>query len=167
MVINDKSHHAPLLSPVRHSQLEIVENAVSVNGHIVVGTPKMHEQRSVVYPEFLDEAVAAACKGKKPEALLWGDGVNHLRPGNAVSGWFAYAVKRAQTKDGEFPRVTPHDLRHTSASLAISAGANVKALQRMLGHASAAMTLDRYADLFEDDLDTVATTLHRARTEQG
>ena len=50
-----------------------------------------------------------------------------------------------------FPRVTPHDLRHTAASLAISAGANVKAVQRMLGHASAAMTLDTYADLFDDD----------------
>ncbi|MFJ2977664.1 tyrosine-type recombinase/integrase [Curtobacterium sp. NPDC087082] len=39
------------------------------------------------------------------------------------------------------PIVTPHDLRHTAASLAISAGANVKAVQRMLGHSSAAMTL--------------------------
>jgi integrase len=38
------------------------------------------------------------------------------------------------------PRLTPHDLRHTAASLAISWGANVKAVQRMLGHASAAMT---------------------------
>jgi integrase len=50
--------------------------------------------------------------------------------------------------------------------LAISAGANVKALQRMLGHASAAMTLDRYADLFEDDLDAVALALDAARREQ-
>jgi shikimate kinase len=43
--------------------------------------------------------------------------------------------------------------------LAISAGANVKAVQRMLGHASAAMTLDVYADLFDDDLESVATAL--------
>jgi integrase len=41
-----------------------------------------------------------------------------------------------------FPRVTPHDLRHTAASLAVSAGANVKAVQKMLGHKSAVMTLD-------------------------
>jgi site-specific recombinase XerD len=33
-------------------------------------------------------------------------------------------------------------LRHAGASLAVSAGANVKAVQKMLGHASAAMTLD-------------------------
>nr|WP_234817875.1 tyrosine-type recombinase/integrase [Mycolicibacterium sphagni] len=36
--------------------------------------------------------------------------------------------------------LTPHGLRHSCASLAISAGANVKVVQRMLGHASAAMT---------------------------
>jgi hypothetical protein len=43
--------------------------------------------------------------------------------------------------------------RHTAASLAVQAVANVEAVQRMLGHASAAMTLDVYADLFDDDLD--------------
>lgn len=47
----------------------------------------------------------------------------------------------------------------------ISAGANVKVVQRMLGHASAAMTLDTYADLFDNDLDDVATALDRARGE--
>ena len=54
---------------------------------------------------------------------------------------------------------TSHELRHTAASLAVSAGANVKAVQRMLGHASAAMTLDLYADLFDDDLEAVAERL--------
>ena len=44
----------------------------------------------------------------------------------------------------------------------MAAGANVKAVQRMLGHASAAMTLDVYADLFEDDLDHVADRLDQA-----
>ncbi|WP_308159605.1 MULTISPECIES: tyrosine-type recombinase/integrase [Micromonospora] len=58
--------------------------------------------------------------------------------------------------------LTPHELRHTAVSLAVAEGASVKAVQRMLGHASAAMTLDVYADLFEDDLDQVADRLDRA-----
>jgi Phage integrase family len=58
--------------------------------------------------------------------------------------------------------LTPHELRHTAASLAIAAGANVKAVQLMLGHASAAMTLDISAGLFADDLDAVADRLDRA-----
>jgi integrase len=57
------------------------------------------------------------------------------------------------------PGLTPHELRHTCASLAVSAGANVKALQRMLGHASAKEALDTYADLFDSDLDSVAVAL--------
>lgn len=37
-----------------------------------------------------------------------------------------------------------------AASLAISSGASIKAVQRMLGHASAKMTLDVYGSLFEE-----------------
>jgi integrase len=55
----------------------------------------------------------------------------------------------------------------TAASLAVSAGANVKAVQKMLRHASAAMTLDIYADLFDDDVEAVATALHKARTQEN
>jgi hypothetical protein len=58
-----------------------------------------------------------------------------------------------------FTGLRPHDLRHTAASLAIQSGANVKVVQQMLGHASAAMTLDVYAGLFGDDLDSVAERL--------
>ena len=49
-----------------------------------------------------------------------------------------------------------HDLRHTAASLAIASGADVKAVQRMLGHASATMTLDLYGHLWDRGLDDVA-----------
>lgn len=58
--------------------------------------------------------------------------------------------------------LVPHGLRHTTASLAISAGANVKVVQRMLGHATAAMTLDRYGHLLDDDLSGVVAALGAA-----
>lgn len=38
----------------------------------------------------------------------------------------------------------------------------MKAVQRMLGHAKASMTLDIYADLFDEDLDEVADRLNDA-----
>jgi integrase len=57
---------------------------------------------------------------------------------------------------------TLHDLRHTCASLAISAGANVKVVQKLLGHKTAVLTLDRYGHLFPDDLDAVATAFDAA-----
>ena len=55
--------------------------------------------------------------------------------------------------------LVPHDLRHTAASLAISAGASLKAVQQMLGHASAQITLDRYSHLYEDDLEDLADSM--------
>ena len=66
--------------------------------------------------------------------------------------------------DETFPSITPHDLRHTAASLAVSVGANVKAVQRMLGHAKASMTLDIYADLFDDMADRLRRRSELLRT---
>ena len=58
--------------------------------------------------------------------------------------------------------LVPHELRHTAAALAIGAGASVKGVQKMLGHASAAMTLDQYGHLLHDELDGVAERLNQA-----
>ncbi|EFG80197.1 hypothetical protein HMPREF0281_02288 [Corynebacterium ammoniagenes DSM 20306] len=86
-------------------------------------------------------------RGKSQDELLWtaGNG-DPLRPLGHTS-FFAHAVKRCRKRDELFPRLTPHGLRHVAAGLMVSTGANVKVVQRQLGHASAAMTLDTYADL--------------------
>lgn len=142
-------------------RLHVRVNAVDIGSRIVVGTPKTHKQRAVPFPRLLTVRLDEACSGKGPDDLVFSDDEgNHLRrtrTDGGSGGWFAGAVRRSGV-----PRLTPHDLRHTAASLAVSAGANVKAVQRMLGHASASMTLDVYADLFDDDLDAVATALDAA-----
>ncbi|MDR7185501.1 integrase [Microbacterium trichothecenolyticum] len=144
-------------------RVNVEENAVLVSFEVHVGTPKTHRTRSVPYPEFLALPLARLAEGKGRDALFFGGGTQHIRLPASRNGWFTAAVLAAQADDPTFPRVTPHDLRHTAASLAVQAGAHVKAVQRMLGHASAAMTLDVYADLFDDDLDAVASALDRAK----
>lgn len=139
-------------------------NAVNVRGRIVPGTPKSRDARSVPFPAFLVAPLTAGQEGEKLDALVFGAGAVYLPTPAQGDGWFAGARRRASESDPTFPPAdTLHDLRHTAASLAISAGANVKAAQRVLGHASAAMTLDTYADLFDDDLDAVASALDRAK----
>ena len=59
-------------------------------------------------------------------------------------------------------RADTHELRHTCASLAIAAGANVKVLQTLLGHKTATLTLDRYGHLFPDDLGRIADAFDAA-----
>jgi len=83
-----------------------------------------------------------------------------ITPTTREHSWYDRALETAG-----LPAMTIHDLRHTAASLAISSDANVKAVQRMLGHASAAMTLDTYGDLFDDDLNAVADALNHAATK--
>ncbi|TFB87423.1 site-specific integrase [Cryobacterium algoricola] len=144
-------------------RINIYRNAVEVGGRIEVGSPKSSKRRSVPFPEFLTPGLADACAEKQPTDLVFSDRFGqHLKRTRVSVGtrsWFLTALTTAG-----LPRMTLHDLRHTAASLAVSVGANVKSVQRMLGHASAAMTLDIYADLFDADLDAVATLLNQAAT---
>jgi integrase len=140
-----------------------ISRSVTESGGLVWSTPKTWERRSVPFPASLAKELAALMVGKDRDALVFTDlrgGV--LRNSNWRARVFAPAVAACQKADKSFPTITPHDLRHTAASLAISAGANVKAVQRMLGHAKASMTLDVYADLFDTDLDAVAVELDAA-----
>lgn len=151
------------VSLTRH-RLAVSQNAVLVAGTVVVGTPKSHKRRSVPFPAFLCAPLAIALRGKSPHDLVFPDkhGRRLVTPTVRDRSWFDRALERA-----ELPQMTIHDLRHTAASLAVASGAHVKAVQKMLGHASAAMTLDVYADLFDDDLDGVATRLDEAATAAG
>ena len=137
---------------------DIAESVTEDVGRLVWGDPKNHQRRSVPIPKFLVDELDALKAGKGPKDLLFtGDRGGVLRNGNFRRDVFDHAA-RAAGPDG----LTPHELRHTAASLAVGAGANVKAVQRMLGHASAAMTLDVYAGLFDDDLDGPADRMDEA-----
>lgn len=137
-------------------RLSIERNLVEVQGGKVdITTPKNGKSRSVPFPAFLEPHLREMCKAKLASASVFTepDGGTLKRP-NSRRGWFVSAVRKAGLE-----HLTPHDLRHSAASFAVSSGAHVKAVQRMLGHQSAAMTLDRYADLFDGDLDNVASAL--------
>lgn len=144
-------------------RLEVVRTAIDLGREISYGTPKSHQHWSVPIPRSLIDPLAALVAGKGPDALVFASPRGApLRNHNFRSRVFAPAAVSIGV-----PHLTPHDLRHTAASLAVQAGANVKAVQRMLGHASAAMTLDVYADLFGDDLDAVADRLDEAAARGG
>jgi integrase len=83
------------------------------------------------------------------------------------TGWLTNPASTARWSWAGVQSITPHDLRHSCASLAVSAGVDVLALQRMLGHTSAKITLDTYADPSDDDLDAVAVTLHSRSSREN
>ena len=52
-------------------------------------------------------------------------------------------LKKFMKKIG-LPDMSPHDLRHTCASLLLQSGADIKSVQDILGHADASTTLNFY-----------------------
>nr|WP_179458158.1 site-specific integrase [Leifsonia soli] len=144
----------------------VIRRAVTeVEGAMYVDVPKSWQARSVPFPDFLMQPLQTLVNTRDGDELLFKSSAGGIlaRPDTAQNrhSWWSTAVR-----DAGLDHLTPHSLRHTAASLAVSAGANVKVLQRMLGHKSAAMTLDTYADLFEDDLDNVAERLNERATAE-
>src|SRR5262249_1394268 len=68
------------------------------------------------------------------------------------SNWKRSVGWRAAKVAAGVPDVRVHDLRHTAASLWLAAGADPKVVQRVLGHATAAMTMDLYGHLVDASL---------------
>lgn len=140
-------------------RLRIEESVTEVNGTMDWSSPKDHQRRSVPFPALLAEPLSRRLTAGDPDALVFAGGRGAvLRTRNMRRAWFDAVAAEAGLEG-----LTPHGLRHTAASLAVSAGASVLSLQRMLGQAKPSMTLDVYSDLFDGDLDTVADRLADAR----
>ncbi|MDT5366023.1 MAG: hypothetical protein QOC62_454 [Mycobacterium sp.] len=138
-------------------ELTIITSATHVTGKgIVETTTKTKRSRYVPVPD----PVWKRLKDELPDdenALVFPRQRGGLLPVEEYRRAFDKACAEAGIEG-----LTPHGLRHTTASLAISAGANVKVVQRILGHATAAMTLDLYGHLLDDDLSGVAAALGKA-----
>ncbi|MGP4058305.1 tyrosine-type recombinase/integrase [Mycobacterium sp. 4D054] len=126
-------------------------------------------------PAFVAELLDPNVQGRSQDALVFPDTTGgHMRGTNVRRRWWADAVNAAHL----FPRIEKnaagekitvyefkiHELRHTAASLAIQAGANIKSLQNMLGHESAALTLDRYGHLYGSDVEAVGAAINALLT---
>lgn len=126
---------------------------------LVEGPTKNHTARSVPVPSFVTRLLATEVDGRSDDALVFPSarGGGYLTLGQAR---YTFQKATAAVEGCEGARL--HDLRHTCASLAIKSGANVKVVQRLLGHKSAVLTLDRYGHMFPDDLDAVADAFDAA-----
>jgi integrase len=83
-----------------------------------------------------------------------------LRNTNFTRRVFIPALKAAEVK-----KIRIHDLRHTAASIAISAGATPNMVKEMLGHSDVQLTMRVYAHIFEADREKVAANVNKAVNE--
>ncbi len=125
---------------------------------LVEGPTKNHTARTVPVPAFVARLLATEIHDREKAALVFPS----ARGGHLTLSQARYTFAKAVSAVGGIDGVRLHDLRHTCASLAISEGANVKVVQKLLGHKSAVLTLDKYGHLFPDDLDAVADAFDTA-----
>lgn len=150
---------------VSRGRIHVVRAASEPKGQLVYGPPKGGRSRTVPLPAIVGRMLEPMLDAGPEDGLVFTTPagaplrLSTWRPRVFYSALDAVNLRRRNDGIRPFPSITPHDLRHTAASLAIQSGANVKVVQRMLGHRSAAMTLDVYADLFDTDLDDVAARM--------
>ena len=141
---------------LRRHRVRVSRSVTAVHGRMVVGPPKNGEPRDVPLTAFMTERLRERTKGLGRDALVFPTQRGKwMRSNNFKERTYDPAVAAA----GLPLDLWVHDLRHTAASLAVHSGASVKSVQRMLGHASAALTLDTYAGLFDQELSDVAARM--------
>ena len=150
-----------------------IETALSeVCGRLVEASPKTKASvRTVPVAPWLVDELAPLLERKGPDDfLLTAPDGGPLRLGNWRRRVFDPALEAAGLArlDGR-EVVRPHDLRHTCASLHIKYGTPIKVLSTMLGHASVAITLDRYGHHYPGDamqyVDRLAELTSAARVQ--
>jgi hypothetical protein len=131
---------------LRRRTLSVQRGIVEVNGRIEVSEPKSSKRRRRV--ELSELAVHAMREHRRrlgtsphPEAWVFADSKGGpMRKNNfARRSW--WPLRKRAGLDG----VRFHDLRHTAASLLLSAGVHPKVVQARLGHSTVALTLDVYS----------------------
>lgn len=153
------------LAGLRTGHIDFPRRKLLVDGAVVEAGGRLHVRptksgraRTITLPAFVMDALADHLERWPPgsDGLVFADeaGGPLWRSNFYKRAWWP-ALKRAKIGHLRF-----HDLRHTSAALAIAQGAHPKTIQMRLGHHSAAFTLDVYGGLFESLDEDLAERLN-------
>lgn len=136
---------------IRHTVLQL-------GGTVVDGTPKTKKSRRIVP---IDQATVAALRThrrRQSEERLaageaWGNHADRVFTRRDGSGLVPEHVSRQfkglAAKAG-VPMIRFHDLRHTTASLALAAGVPMRVVSERLGHSTIAITSDLYTSVYDE-----------------
>lgn len=138
-----------LLDKDKRVWVSVVRTISGDSTQMIIGTPKTASSvRKVPLPHNLGQEILTLCSGKEPHLPLF------CKP-RAETIPLAYGVVKRNISNTAhrlgFGVITPHDLRHTAASLAISSGAPATVVRDLLGHTTLDMTA-HYTHTSHDDL---------------
>ena len=142
---------------IRARRIRVRRSMTQVGGKLVEGNPKSDAgRRSVPIPERLMPALKARLDARPAGAPA----IASARGSRlSLENWKRAVNWRKSVTEIGRAALRVHDLRHTYASLSRRAGADLRLLQKAMGHASVTVTAHTYADLFDDELDHIAAAL--------
>ena len=154
--------------------LHVVQQITEVREALVVGTPKTKRGARVVPIDVdLARALCLHRESQLSEERLWGGAwqatglVFTREDGRPLRPEYVTRHFQALTRVAGLPPIRLHDLRHTNASLALSAGVDIKIVSDRLGHSTTAITADLYTHVHRgvgrEAADRIAATLRSAR----
>ena len=138
-------------------RIRVRRSITQLSGRLIEGPPKSRAgRRSVPIPQRLIPILQHRVAGRTTsQPAITSPKGSRL----GIENWKRAVGWRTRIAELGHPTMRVHDLRHTYASLARSAGADMKLLQVSMGHASIMVTAHTYADLYDSDLDRVADAL--------
>jgi integrase len=139
-------------------QVHVRRAATEISGKLSWGPPKTHRHRTIILARSVIDLVASHLdhEGDRDDLVFTAPAGGPLRFSNSRKKVWLPALTELMHVHPEVEGLRIHDLRHAAASLAISCGGNIKAVQQMLGHEHASMILDRYGHLYVEDLEQLA-----------
>jgi integrase len=131
--------------------LFVIQQITDVNGRSMVSTPKTKRGQRLVPIDA--ETVAMLRRQRETqnlERVAWGPAWNEAgliftrEDGRPLRPEYVTRHFQALAEEAGLPVIRLHDLRHTNASLALSAGVDLKVVSERLGHSQLAITADLY-----------------------
>ena len=127
-------------------------------GEYTTGETKTNQgMRTIILPHSVTEIL----RRRKVDAISQWISPDPVKPEDPVNPGSAYLHMKTLLQWAGLPSIRFHDLRHTFATLALENGMDVKTLSAMLGHVSAATTLDIYTHITDDMRLTAAANIDR------
>lgn len=115
---------------------------------LIRGTKTEGSYRTILLTDEIKQVLAEQRKQNAADRQRRGRGVFHVCSAERVFPFSAEYVSRA------FKQFCPthhlHDLRHTYITLCAESGVNVRVCQQLVGHSTAAMTLNVYTHVMDD-----------------